>query len=704
MSRYRTDALIVVAIVAATLTAYWPLWRNGLLDHDDTAYGFIHYDDGYYVAHNPDVQAGLSANGLRWAFTTTHACNWHPLTWLSLQLDAQLYGLRPWGYHLTNLLLHLANGLLLYGFLRSITGAAGPSGLVAVLFAVHPLHVESVAWVSERKDVLSTFFGLLALWAYVAYAAKPTALRYLPVALAFGLSLLAKPMLVTLPCLLLLLDYWPLGRLRLKGAPAAGRSVALGRLVVEKLPLFVLALASCAATLYAQHHGGAVRGLEQLPLSVRVTNALVAYVAYLGKTFWPTRLAFYYPHPGGLWPWWQVIGAVLILAGVSAVALRTARRSPYLLVGWLWFLGTLVPVIGLVQVGGQAMADRYTYVPLIGVFVVVAWALRDAFHSRPDLRGVGVLAVCVLLPACVAACRIQVQCWHDDPGLWGHTWAVTDDNYYAAAALGRLLLRDPSAQDRALHYLNEALRLRPDDLECRVNRSAVLLRRERWEQAEEDARVALRIDPDNVAAHNNLGVINAAQNRPEPAAAEFAAAVRVDPENAEAQHNLGLALEQLGRRRQALDHCREAVRLQPEESRYHRALAYVLDLQGEADEARAQYRESVRLDPTWPEKANGMARSLATDPDPRQRNGPVSVRLARQACAATDGQRPEFLETLAAAYAATGAFDDAVATARKALASAEAQGRHDLTGRIERSLDRYRAERQAGHGTRAERD
>jgi hypothetical protein len=373
MPHRRWIIIACLFLVVATLATYGDL-RN---------HQFINYDDNVYVTDNPTVQGGLTLTGLVWAFTTLHSGLWIPLTWLSFMVDSQLFGLHPGGFFLTNLFFHIANALLLFWWLLRTTRAPGRSFLAAALFALHPLHVESVAWATERKDVLSTFFWLLTMWAYVWYAERPRLGRYVLILVCFSLGLMAKPMLVTLPFALLLLDYWPLGRLSLKGPAAAaaspkpGPGVTIKRLVWEKSPLLVISALSSVVTFSVQKEAGAISTLHTLPIPNRLANAMVACVSYLGKMFWPAHLAVLYPLPGHNPPIWQAPAAGLALAVLSLLALRQARRHPYLLVGWLWYLGTLLPVIGLVQVGVQAMADRYTYVPSIGLFIAVVWGMAD---------------------------------------------------------------------------------------------------------------------------------------------------------------------------------------------------------------------------------------------------------------------------------------------------------------------------------------
>jgi hypothetical protein len=372
---------------------------------------FTSYDDRTYVSANRHIQRGLSAEAVRWAFTTTRAANWHPVTWVSHMIDVTVFGLAPGPAHAVNLALHVANVLLLFVFFARTTGAAGRSAVVAALFAVHPLHVESVAWIAERKDVLSTLFWLLATWEYVEYARSRSTGRLALVAFLMALGLLAKPMLVTLPFTLLLLDRWPLGR----------ASAGWKALVVEKLPLFALSIAACVATFLAQQAGGAVASVERFPAPVRVANAIWSYVAYLELTLWPRRLAVFYPHPGSSLPAWKVALAASILAAMTSLAVMLRRSRPYVLTGWLWYVGTLVPVIGLVQVGNQGMADRYTYVPLIGIFVIVAWTAAS-WGSHTTIPAVAVVL------ALAAAARAQVMEWRDTVTVFTHALAVTGPN------------------------------------------------------------------------------------------------------------------------------------------------------------------------------------------------------------------------------------------------------------------------------------
>ncbi len=528
--RYILILLISLSLIVVTLAAFEQL-RN---------HTFLNFDDDVYITKNRNVQSGLTLEGVIWAFTTTHASNWHPLTWLSHMLDCQLYGLNPSGHHLTNLVFHIASTLLLFLVLERMTGALWRSSFVAALFALHPLHVESVAWVAERKDVLSTFFWMLTMWTYVHYVERPGFNRYLLVLLFFILGLLSKPMLVTLPFVLLLLDYWPLGRFqfgqssgdsnppinKLKN-PSDLRGVAF-HLVLEKVPFFALTAISIFLTIFAQQRGGALSSLELFPLGIRIANALVSYINYIGKMVWPYHMAILHPYPDIL-PMWHIAGAGLLLTCISVLVIYTAHKRPYLAVGWFWYLGTLVPVIGLVQVGLQAMADRYTYVPLIGLFIMIAKGAPDIlkdWHYRRIVLGV---SVGLILSIFMIVTRLQVQYWHDSITLFKHTLSVTANNFQIHNNLG-VALADQGKNHEAIAHFKEALRIKPDFVEAHSNLGIALARQGKIEEAMVHYAEALRIKPDYAEAHYNLGVTLAGQGKIQEAIAHFAEALRIKPD------------------------------------------------------------------------------------------------------------------------------------------------------------------------------
>jgi tetratricopeptide (TPR) repeat protein len=561
-----------VALIALNLIVYASV-RN----HD-----FVNYDDDDYVTANAIVLQGLTWHGVSWALTTGQAANWHPLTWLSHMLDVELYGLDPGPHHLTNLLFHIANTLLLFGLLNRMTRALGRSAFVAGLFAVHPLHVESVAWVAERKDVLSTLFWMLTLWAYVEYVRRPGLRRYGAVLLFFALGLLAKPILVTLPFVLLLLDFWPLGRTGMAPNPAGGWALAgdgwttVVRLVREKLPLLALAVASSIVTFVIHRRGGAVITLGAKPLNLRVANALISYVTYIGKMLWPAHLAVFYPYAQSLPVGW-VAGAFLVLMGISIAVIRAAPRRPYLLVGWLWYLGTLVPVIGLIQVGDQAMADRYTYIPLIGLFIVVAWGVPELLGRWPlRIRRIALPAAAgVVILACAIAARAQAQYWEDSTTLWTHALAVTSRNNIAHNNLG-VSLAEQGKLDEAIAHYSEALRIKPDYANAHNNLGAALADRGKPDEAIAHYSEALRIRPDYADAHLNIGVSLAEQGKLDEAIAHFTEALRIKPDSAKAHNDLGVALASQGKLDEAIAHFTEALRIKPDYADAQKNLEFAL--------------------------------------------------------------------------------------------------------------------------------
>ena len=552
---------IAVLLALATLLAYWPVVECG----------YLNLDDNVYVTGNPAIWGGVTLAGAPWAFSTTHAGLWHPLTWLSHMLDVQLFGPNPAGHHATNLLLHVANVVVLLLVLVRATGALWPSAAVAALFALHPLHVESVAWVAERKDVLSGFFGLTTIWAYVRYAQRPAPGRYALVVLSLALGLMAKPMLVTLPLVLLLLDRWPLRR---------GMSL---RLVVEKLPLLALAAAASVMGIVAGQRADAVGSLARFPLEARLANALVSYARYLGKTLWPSRLAVFYPYPS-VWPAWQLAGAAVLLAAVTTVAIVHMRRRPYLLVGWLWFLGMLFPVSGVVQAGSQAMADRFTYLPLIGLFVMAAWGGRDLLARWPVPPPA--LEACALALLLALGCTTwrQVGYWHDSTRLFTHALEVTSANWLAHNNLGDALAREGKLEEATGHFA-ESVRLEPSNPDAHYNLGVALHRQGRPAEATLHYREALRLAPDYPNAHNNLGVALLDGGEVEQAIGELQQAflMHQDPST---HFNLGLALAKQGRTDEAIEHYREAVRLQPAFGEARQHLADALASQAKTEEAR----------------------------------------------------------------------------------------------------------------------
>jgi tetratricopeptide (TPR) repeat protein len=597
---------IALILLVTTLAAYWPV----------CGHAFVNFDDQVYVTENAHVRGGLSWESIQWAFTNLEAGFWHPLTWLSILLDCQLYGLKPAGHHLTSLLLHAANTVLLFTLLRKLTGALWRAALVAALFALHPLHVETVAWAADRKDVLSTLFLLLTLLAYAQYVqtkstpgnsnspARQSAGWYLLTLGLFALGLMSKTMLVSVPFLLLVLDGWPLKRL----APSVWR-----RLLLEKLPFFLLSLLVGLLTLHAEKAVGAVANTTQFPLGVRVANALVSTCVYLRQMCWPRDLAVFYPYPEGLGAW-QVALAALLLAGVSLAVYLGARSRPYLLAGWAWYLLSLGPVLGLIQVGAHAHADRYTYVPLIGIFIMVAWGGGELARRKPAAAlGLGLAAV-IALALAAAQTTEQLGYWRNSETLFRHALQVTSRNAMAHYCLGLCLSQQNRSAD-AIEQFKAALETDPGHAEAHDNLGVELAIKGSLEPAIGHFREAIRAKPSLTSAHANLGMALANQQKLTEAVKEYQTALELKPSDARVHSNLGNALDDLGRSDEALAQYQEALRLDPGNTEIRLNLAVTLAKQGKRQEAATQYHEILRLKPQDPQALRAL-QALSAQPKP----------------------------------------------------------------------------------------
>lgn len=566
----RTVRRICILLAVLTLAVYGRV----------VCYDFVPFDDPRYVAEHPRVWAGLTPDNVRWALTTDYFSNWHPLTWLSYMLDCQLVGPRPGWMHFVNLLLHTVNSVLLFLVLRRLTSAYRPSAFAAFLFALHPLHVESVAWISERKDVLSTLFWILCMGAYAAYVRAPSWRRYLPVMLLLFLGLMAKAMLVTLPCVLLLLDYWPLDRFAKHAAAGRNAWRTAASLFAEKLPLFGVVTLSAVLTALAQSSSGAMESLDAISLPVRFGNALISCCGYLAHTFWPVGLAAYYPHPGYAPPDYQpnahfyslAVGSGVVLVSTSLLILWFGRTRKYLTVGWLWYLGTLVPVIGLVQVGMQGMADRYTYVPLIGIFIMVAWGVPELLRRIPSRQLVLDLASFAAVAGCMLLTWFQVGHWQTGIALYTHTIEVTENNTRAQGLLAVALSRE-NRHAEAIELYQTALKLDTGSSQLRNHLGASLTSVGRFAEADVCFRESIAIKPGVATTHFHYGNSLAAQGASEEAIAEYLTALALDPTSAKTHNNLGNLLAKQKRFAEAAEHYQAALRLNPQ----HRGARHNLD-------------------------------------------------------------------------------------------------------------------------------
>ncbi len=564
-------------------------------------FDFVGYDDELYVTENLHVQKGVSLEGIKWAFTTFHSANWHPLTWLSHMLDCELYGLNPAGHHLTNIEFHIANALLLFIILFKITGAIWRSAFVATLFALHPLHVESVAWVSERKDVLSTFFGLLAIAAYSRYVINSSAKYYILVIAFLSLGLMAKPMLVTIPFVLLLLDFWPLERFQYQRdfyfTSEKTRGDALRRnlqIILEKIPLVIPVVISCIVTFIAQKSEGAVKSIGALPLKSRIANTFVSYVNYVLKAIWPHKLAVFYPHPGNTLPLWQSVGGALLIIVVCYGAIWKAKKYPFIPVGLFWYLGTLVPVIGLVQVGNQAMADRYTYIPLIGIFIIVSWGAPELFKEWRFQKIFLGISAAILLVALSWKSFFQLNSWKNGIVLFEHAVSVTDNNYLAHNNLGKAY--ESIDLDKAVSHYEKAVKIRPDDEMVFFNLGNAFLEKGNIDDAVRHYLKALNIKPDYPAALNNLGGALVKKGDYDEAIYYFKTAIRTESKEADARMNLASVLFLKGKPDEAISQYRKILQTEPENADTHYNLAYVLSFQNKIKEAVLHYKEAIRID------------------------------------------------------------------------------------------------------------
>ncbi len=642
----RHEAFLSFILIAVTVAVFWQITNND----------FVNFDDDQYITENSHVHEGFTREALIWAFTTSHMGNWHPLTWMSHMADCQLFGLNPWGHHLTSLFFHTLNTVLLFMVLKWMTGALWQSLFVAALFAVHPLHVESVAWVAERKDVLSTLFWMLTIWAYLRYVERPGIKRYLLILVTFALGLMAKPMLVTLPFVLLLLDYWPLERFQIGQSGsmhiatsqvsmiARKPSSQALRLLWEKTPLIFLAAVSSVVTFIVQKSEGAVRTLEVYPAQARISNALVSYAIYIKKMIWPESLAVFYPHPGQSLPMYQAALAGLLLLMISFGVIRLGRRYPYLPVGWLWYVGTLIPVIGLVQVGAQAMADRYTYVPLIGLFLIVSWGIPELVRSWRYRRTVLALAAGSLLLALMLCTWLQIQNWRSSIALFEHalqatannglahhnlgvaladqgrvqeaiihyhlSLRITPNNFRVYNNLGKALVRQGKLQEALVHY-QKALHLNPNYAEAYNNLGVARARLGEFNKATDDYLEALRLKPDWLEVYNNLANAFAAQGKFDEAIAYYSKVIRLKPDYADAYNNLAIALAGRGRFVEALTYYSEALRLKPDSADIHNNLGVALFNLGKLQAALAHYAKAIELSPNYAEAHNNLGNALA---------------------------------------------------------------------------------------------
>ncbi|MHC4125993.1 MAG: tetratricopeptide repeat protein [Planctomycetota bacterium] len=608
--KYRTTG-ICISLVVLTLAVFWQVKNCE----------FIEFDDSMYVYDNPHVNEGLKADNIIWAFTAFHSSNWHPLTWISHMVDCEFFGLEAGRHHMVNLLWHSINVVLLFALLKAMTGAVWPAGFAAALFAVHPMHVESVAWVAERKDVLSTFFWLLTMAAYMQYARRPGSLRYSIVLIVFVLGLMAKPMLVTLPFVLLLLDYWPLGRFEAvklsrrggqkKKRPAQARS-DVGTwvfLIREKFPFFVLSAVSCVVTFFAQRSFGSVVDIGGIALPYRIANSIVSYGRYIYKLFWPMKLAVLYPHPLGDVVLRQVFLALLLLGVITILVFRFGRRYRFLTVGWFWYLLTLVPVIGLLQVGVQAMADRYTYVPYIGLFIMIAWGANN-LPANWRFRKIGPAVTSIVIVSVLSVCSYrQLIYWHDTGRLFERTLAVTEKNFLAHNVLGDYLLGQGRIEE-SIAQNSKALEFNPNFMYSYVSLGTAFAKQGKEKRAIGCYLKAIEIEPDAFYAHNSLGKLLFLQGDYAGAACYLREALRIKPEDLELLRNLADAYVKSGKFTEAISGYQKLIEINPGDLAVKNNMGYAYLQMNQTDKAAQHYRESLEIDPNDVAAYHGIGNCL----------------------------------------------------------------------------------------------
>jgi protein O-mannosyl-transferase len=736
------QALLICALLAGGTTLAFFNVKNA---------DFVKLDDPVYIVNNPIVQEGLTGGNIKWALRTFYFSNWHPLTWLSYMADCDLFGVNARAFHLVNLGFHVGNTLLLFLLLTRLTGAMWASGIVAAFFGWHPLHVESVAWISERKDVLSTLFWLLTMWAYAEYTKRQSRSWYAGMLVFFVLGLMGKAMLVTLPFVLLLMDVWPLRRLDLN---TSGWPRAAKRLILEKLPLFILAGGASYVAYVAQ--AGAVRSIGEWMLSERTENTLISYARYLGKTFWPVELAVFYPHPAAGWQGWQVMAAVILLAVISLTAFFAARTRPYLFTGWFWFVGTLVPVIGLVQIGSQSIADRYMYVPSIGLFVAVVWGLRELVGTQRARKVVASGITVAALFMCAVLTARQVEHWKNDLALFVHAERITSPHivtldhlitgFLYSGRTNEANARVKAAMEvapheyvtwyhagnmfaaggepgKAVEHYQKGLRLNPGCPELNSRMGIALHRQGRLEEAiahyrraqeagsrEAEVNLANALvgvgdagsaateyvammpnQPDSARLHCDLGGVYVQKGRFEEAVRHLKEAVRLKPDYGEAHLRLGMALGGERKFLEASEHLQNAAKLNPNDPLPHQWLALAWTEVSDMEKAIAEYRQAIRIKPDLAPALNNLAWLVATHPEAKFRDGKEAIELAERACELTKRKQPVFLGTLAAAYAEGGRFQDAVTTAERAIALAESERQEKVVEKNRELLKSYRA-------------
>jgi protein O-mannosyl-transferase len=677
--------LISAALVTATLVAYEPIRHNG----------FVSFDDTSYIVENTQVKSGITWESIGQAFTKPHFSMWHPLTTINHMLDYQLFGLNPLGHHLVSVLIHIANALLLFWIVNRLTGTIWASAFVAGVFALHPIQVESVAWAAERKTVLSGLFWLLTMAAYIHYSKQPRLSRYLLVLLVFGLCIMTKPVVATLPFVLLLLDYWPLDRVRWahqskNTKPAESNQKSIGWLIAEKIPLLAMSAFLSVMTYISQETGGIVRTLAKMPLDYRIANMFLSYIRYIGKMIWPSGLAAYYPHPRGTFPATTVVICALLFILTSVLCIYTARRRRYIAVGWLWYVGTLVPVIGLTQSGTQAMANRYMYIPILGLLIIVGMLGKDLLVKRPRLRSIAAISAIAVLLTGVILTRMQTRHWQNSMTLFEYALKVTKNNELAENSYGCALFEAGQINEALLH-INKALQINPAYLDARNNLGQIYLKQGKLNEAIVCFKRVLDGSGATSQVYSNLALALGIQKKYDEAMKYLIKAMELEPNNPDIHNKMGMALLSTGRGGEAITHFKYVLQTNtiPAEAYANLGSAYIQ--MDNYESAIENLTKAIELKPNNIGALNNLAWALVTVNDISKRDANRAIEYARRACELTGDKEAGLLDTLAVAYAAGGRFEEAKATAEKALSIAKSSGRKDLASEIEKRIKLYEA-------------
>lgn len=664
--------IICAALVIATLVAYEPIRHNG----------FVNYDDNGYITENRNVTGGITHDSVILAFTKLYAANWHPLTWFSHMLDYQLFGLNPPGHHSVSVLIHIVNALLLFWILNSISSSLWASAFVAAVFALHPLQVESVAWAAERKTVLSGLFWLLTMAAYIHYARKPGFGRYMLLLFVFGLCIMTKPVVVTLPLVLLLLDYWPLERIRWG---------QIGRLILEKIPLLVMSAVLSVITIIAQKSGKAVISLDIIPLDTRIANVFSSYIKYIGKLLWPSGLAVFYPSSYPAIPKTTTAVYILLFILISAISIYIGRRRKYMAVGWLWFVGTLVPMIGLVQAGYQVMANRYMYLSMLGLLIIIAMAGKELIAKYPRLKTIAAITGVISLSCLLVLTRMQVRHWQNSLTLFEYALKTTKNNPVIETYYGCALFYEAGQLDEAEKHLSNAVRISPTFAKAISNLGRVYIKQGKTNEAISCFTNLLRQNENSADGHYDLALSLGMQKKYDEAIKHLARTLEIEPNYPDADNKMGIALLATGKPDDSIRYFNEALRINKDKSEVYGNLGTAYMRLGRYGPGIYNFNKAVEQKPDSIVNLNRLAWALATVEDTSLRNANKAIEAAGRACELTGNKEAEYLDTLAMTYAAAGRFEEAKTTAEKALNIAKSSGREDLAGEIEKRIKLYEA-------------